>query len=212
MVVHVAKICESAVGHDSVIVSTPDEAIAEACKDWNVETVTSTNVCRSGTERLVEFAKAQNYDRYINVQADEPLLTPAVLLEFIERSSNESVSCIGASVIQSHGDILNQNVVKLAVSNSRLIYASRLPIPFNPKAGTYQFLKHTGLYSFTRRDLEVFGRQDKSDLEAIEEIEILRLLEAGSHVAVTNIENYGISVDTPSDYAEVCRILEANSQ
>jgi 3-deoxy-manno-octulosonate cytidylyltransferase (CMP-KDO synthetase) len=199
MVIRVAERCVEAIGHDLVLVSTPDLEIRDACEKHGIQSIASSSSCESGTDRLVEYAQKSNEDFIINVQGDEPMIPTSVILKFYNNAIQLSKTCIGVSRIFDDKSARSSSVVKTAFSRSRLIYASREPIPVGSEDGRAIYYKHTGIYAFTRSDLLIFGNYKRGPLEISENVEILRLIENGIEVCAIEIPNYGRAVDTLED-------------
>jgi len=200
MVVRVAEACIQAVGRELVTVSTPDQEIQEICLKYGIDVIVSSTLCESGTDRLVEYAKSFNDDLLINVQGDEPMIPPEIVEDFYNHFMNVAKTCIAVSRIFDDKVLQSRSVVKVATSENRLIYASRLPIGMNQGESSTTYFKHTGLYGFTRNDLLQFGSFNRGPLELFENVEILRLLERGIPVEVYEVANFGRAVDSLEDY------------
>ena len=211
MVVRVAKVCAAVVGSSGVTVSTPDQEIVRVCEDHGVNVHLSSLACQSGTDRLAEFSKAwDGTGQLVNVQGDEPMLTPEVLSTFLDACQGLSGTIVAVSRIYDPDQAESESTVKVARSNGKLVYASRRPLPAQARDGSVQFWKHTGLYSFSTDALNFFASTSRGPLECAENVEILRLIERGQPVSVVEVPAYGRAVDTERDllYArEVCKVL-----
>lgn len=126
------------------------------------------------------------------------MLTPQILNTFLSSSLELDEPIIGISSISEKQEAADPSVVKVAVSNKRIIYASRLPIPSSDSSKGL-FYKHTGLYCFARHDLQSFSSAEVGELEKSENIEIMRFIENRVSVGFVLVPNYGRSVDTPGD-------------
>ena len=202
MVIRVANICIDAVGRERVFVSTPDDSIIEACNSFKINSVRSSIECSTGTDRVLEFSLNFDYEFYINVQGDEPLLDSQIIVDFIHKALVLDSTTIGVMKIEDENEVISPTVVKVAISGNKLIYASRSPIPFNRDGGHQTYFKHTGLYAFKKAGLREFG-QGIGDLEDVEKVEILRLLENRVIVRTVEVPKYGSAVDTPEDLERV---------
>ena len=128
MVVRVAQQCSQAIGIENVIVSTPDKAIFDISKEYGFKSIYSSIECKTGTDRLYEYILNSNENLIFNVQGDEPMIPISVIQNFYNQVLKSGKSCIGIAPITKNEDIFNTNVVKVAVSDDKLIYASRSPI------------------------------------------------------------------------------------
>ena len=64
------------------------------------------------------------------------------------------------------------------------------------------------IYAYPHDVLIVFGSQEqKTPLELIEDIEILRILELGYDVKMVEVSGSSISIDTPKDLEKVMHFL-----
>jgi 3-deoxy-manno-octulosonate cytidylyltransferase (CMP-KDO synthetase) len=132
------------------IVATDDERILEAVSSAGYEAVMTSRDHASGTDRIAEVASAlEDYDVVVNVQGDEPLVSPLTIERAVE-AMNESGAVKGNYLegkgavsaqeigivttwepIDSVADLLNPDVVKIVVDgNGFAIYFSRSAIPY----------------------------------------------------------------------------------
>ena len=85
-----------------------------------------------------------------------------------------------------------------------LLYMSRSPIPSNKKRIMKDAFRQICIYCYSKHELRKFARYgEKSPLEKIEDIEILRFLEIGSRVKMLKLSNRSISVDIKADVKKV---------
>lgn len=211
------------------IVATDDRRIMDAVQAAGFEAVMTSPAHRSGSDRLAEVAASlDDADVVVNVQGDEPLISPLT----IERAVDELINADEAQVVTTcerftrAADVLSPDVVKVVVDKGgRALYFSRAPIPFPREAvrryGTLQialerepqllnlFRKHTGLYAYRRAFLLEYSGWPQSVLEDAEALEQLRALERGATILVVETEEPSIGVDTFEDLERV-RALVAN--
>ena len=205
--------CVRAKRLETVIVATDDMRIAEAAFGWGAEVALTARRHRSGTDRLAEVAsKASEFTHFLNIQGDEPLTDPKLLDRMVDQfGSDRSLEMITAAHAfgDAAGDVTSPHQVKVVLdTQSNALYFSRSAIPFVRDSGTRAtFLRHQGIYGYTRDLLLRFVSWKMSPLERAESLEQLRALENGIriHVLVTNTGSPGI--DTPEDAAALERIL-----
>ena len=80
------------------------------------------------------------------------------------------------------------------------MYLSRNKIPFEAKRKSSSFLKHLSIISFKPDALIEFSRSKQTELEKIEDIELLRALELGMKVKSFKLKGDSFSVDIIDDY------------
>lgn len=134
---------------DRAIVATDDQRIEAAVRSAGYEAVMTNGEHRSGTDRIAEVANAlEDADIIVNVQGDEPLISPLTIERAIkamgeegkwdkgEKGKGEGVKEeIGIvttwEAMESARDVLNPDVVKIVVDeHERAIYFSRSPVPY----------------------------------------------------------------------------------
>jgi 3-deoxy-manno-octulosonate cytidylyltransferase (CMP-KDO synthetase) len=74
------------------------------------------------------------------------------------------------------------------------------------------YWKHVGLYAYRRAVLETFHSLPPSPLELAEQLEQLRLLEAGIPIRVLETDQPTIGVDTEEDLRAVEALLSARAR
>jgi 3-deoxy-manno-octulosonate cytidylyltransferase (CMP-KDO synthetase) len=83
---------------------------------------------------------------------------------------------------------------------------SRAGIPLS-KEGDFHFAyKQVCIYAFSKKHLQLFYKSHKkTPLEEVEDIEILRFLEAGIKVKMVEVEAGSLAVDIPSDVDKIVK-------
>ncbi len=211
MIHHVWDICINAVSRKKVVVLTDDYRIKNYCIKNDINYSMTSSKCKTGTDRIYEYAKENKYNYYINVQGDEPLIDPKHILDVLKFTINQKTITNCYSMC-SKKEYLSKNIPKVVVSDNKdLLYMSRAPIPACknnqiPK----KFYKQICIYGFPRKSLLKFGKYDKkSSNENYEDIEIIRFLDLGMKVKMIEIEKTSsIAVDTLVDLRKVRKIFE----
>jgi len=210
MVVHVAKRSQLADNIDEVIVCTDSTKIIQTCFKYDIKVCITPDSCKNGTERILAAKKRldiPNRDLVIDIQGDDPLVTPKTLnqvADYIKKTTNEDVIAI------PHIELCpasNKNVVKVVASGNKVIYLTRsdAPYPFN---NYMQLKKHLSVIGFSGESLEMFGRLSVGELEAIEGVELLRAVEGGMNVETFLIDSENsFSVDVIDDFQRAERSL-----
>jgi 3-deoxy-manno-octulosonate cytidylyltransferase (CMP-KDO synthetase) len=195
----------------NVYLATDDERIAMAAKSLEIQVILTSSEHASGTDRVVEAVQTLGLDHttvVVNVQGDEPCISPRVLTELLTPFWDPQIQVsTGARILQPEY-AEDPNLVKVVrAQNGQALYFSRSPIPYARDGAPGSFLLHLGLYAFRLPVLRRFHELGPSPLETVEKLEQLRLLEAGIpiHIVLSNHQCYG--VDRPEDVAKVEAIL-----
>lgn len=199
-----------------VCLATDDRRIFNAARDSNIPVLMTSREHKSGTDRVLEAARAINAPEHsvvVNIQGDEPVLEPEMLDQLLApfvSAADVDIATLARPISPDEAD--NKNVVKVVFSHTgKALYFSRSIIPYSDKQ--LSCFAHVGLYAFKMPYLEKFCALDRGRLEKIEKLEQLRLLEADIpiHVVVTRHVSHG--VDTPKDIENVIKIMrEKNNE
>ncbi len=208
MIQHVWQLCCDAVGSEKVYIATDDDKIASAVSQFGGQTIMTSDQCLTGTDRLAEANKQLNCDFIINVQGDEPLINPRDIQLVIDEHLRHPGTVVNAMCkINSQAEFESLTVPKVVCNkNSSLLYMSRAGVPLS-KEGQFHFAyKQVCIYAFSKEHLELFHSfTEKTPLEQIEDIEILRFLEEGIDVKMVEVEQGSLAVDIPSDVDRIVK-------
>ena len=192
---------------EQVIVATDDERIADVAAKFGADVVMTKKSHRSGTDRMAEVADKISAQLYVNVQGDEPLLSPAAVDDLIRGMMENPRAPIGtlAHRIESEAEWRSPEVVKVVCNrHHEALYFSRSPLPFQRAFDKKtRLLRHVGIYAFRARALATFVSLKPSPLEIAESLEQLRALEHGMVIQVIETKYRCLGVDTPADLARV---------
>ena len=212
MVVHVCERAKKS-GAAAVHVATDDERIAAAVRAHGYSALMTRADHPSGTDRLAEAAKKlrlKDSDIVVNVQGDEPLISPALIKRvgvLLSKKKQASVST-ACHAIHDEASLASPNVVKVVLDREGYaLYFSRSRIPF-PREGEPKCYRHAGIYGYRVTFLKKYARLGPSPLEKSEALEQLRALWHGCRIAVAVSETeIPPGVDTPQDLEAVRRML-----
>jgi 3-deoxy-manno-octulosonate cytidylyltransferase (CMP-KDO synthetase) len=148
-------------------------------------------------------------DIYVNIQGDEPTLTPDFFPPLLALFANPAVQVATLAVPCAAGEIDDPNAVKVVTAlDGRALYFSRATIPFDrDKSGHAAWRKHLGIYAYRRAALQQFAALPPSPLEKLERLEQLRLLENGIALYVADAPRDTIGVDTEADLVRAEAVL-----
>jgi 3-deoxy-manno-octulosonate cytidylyltransferase (CMP-KDO synthetase) len=227
MVCWVAERAMAARNVDRVIVATDSSIIVDVVRSRGLEAMLTSESHASGTDRIAEVAESLSEARVVvNLQGDEPLISPETIDRAIEQMYQELASPDGAGIvttwepIEGFDDLTNFDLVKVVVGEKgQAIYFSRSAIPCPRDAikkhgssiAAYEndpdflklFRKHTGLYVYRRDVLLQFTRWPQTALERAESLEQLRALEHGVVIRVIEASSSSTGVDTFEDLERV---------
>jgi 3-deoxy-manno-octulosonate cytidylyltransferase (CMP-KDO synthetase) len=189
-----------------VTVATDSREILSVCRELGIPTVRTSAGHRSGTDRLVEVMDREPADVYVNIQGDEPMVTPAhidLLVRPFQRRPDTQVSTLKIRIKPE--EARDPNVVKVVTDvEGRALYFSRAVIPHDrDSTGRARWYKHLGLYAYRAEALRRFSTLKPSELEQTEKLEQLRFLENGISIAVVETTQDTIGVDTEEDLKRV---------
>lgn len=208
MVLWCAELSAKAVGIEHTYVATEDERIASVVRDAGFNAVMTTSKPLTGTDRLAEAAEQLDYDIYINVQGDEPLVQPVDIRRIAARKAENMAQIVnGFCWIGDDEDPHSPNIPKvITTEDDRLIYMSRVALPGfkDPTMVPLRYKKQVCIYAFTREELRAFaafGR--KGMVEAHEDIELLRFLELKREIVFVETQPGSLAVDVDEDIASV---------
>jgi 3-deoxy-manno-octulosonate cytidylyltransferase (CMP-KDO synthetase) len=192
---------------EQVIIATDDDRIADVAAKFGADVVMTKKSHRSGTDRIAEVADKISAQLYINVQGDEPLLSPGAVDDLIRGMAESPRVPIGtlAHRIDREAEWRSPEVVKVVCNrHNEALYFSRSPLPFmrawDAKA---KLLRHVGIYAYRATALATFVSLKPSALELAESLEQLRALEHGMTIQVIETKYRCLGVDTPADLARV---------
>ncbi len=198
---------------DPVVVATDAEEVADACRARSIPVVMTSPECASGSDRVREVAGKIDADIYVNIQGDEPTLTPDFFPPLLRLFERPEVQVSTLAVRCPPHEISNPNAVKVvAAPDGRALYFSRSTIPFDRDAiGFSGYRKHLGIYAYRKAALGRFAALPPSPLEKLERLEQLRLLENGIAIYVAEAPRDTIGVDTEEDLARAENILKGRT-
>ena len=167
---------------------------------------------KCGSDRIAEVAKRHpEFDYILNLQGDEPQITPDVIDLAINALQKDSTGDISTLVrkITSKEQINNPNCVKCVFDNNyNALYFSRCPIPYERNKNEASYYAHIGIYCYTKKSLDKLTKLEQADIEKQESLEQLRALKNGMKIkiAITNLNPTGI--DTIEDYEKFKKLME----
>jgi 3-deoxy-manno-octulosonate cytidylyltransferase (CMP-KDO synthetase) len=203
-------------GVDAVRVATDDAEIAARVRAFGGAVVLTSATHPSGTDRVAEVARSpegREFDVIVNFQADEPFLPPehaeAAIGPVAAGAADIATLATPFATAQEWNSEAEVKVARAV--DGRALYFSRAGIPWS-EAGTPDFdaagadagcaapwLRHLGLYVYSRAALESWVTLPPSPLERLERLEQLRPLEAGYRIYVAVVGPCPGAIEEPED-------------
>ena len=146
----------------------------------------------------------------MDIQGDEPLINPRHIDEVIKfHLKNKKADIVVPSLkIQKTED---ENIVKVVKDkNLRVIYLSRLKVPYDFKKKLHYLNKHLSIISFKPNALAKFASFKPTYLEKIEGIELLRALEIGLKIKSPNLHGDSFAVEEKKDYLKAIKYIKTD--
>ena len=202
LVIHTYKRAKLSKKIDDLIICCDDEKILKIAKKFKAKCVLTSKHHNNGTERITEalLKQKKSYDLVVDIQGDEPLISP----DHIDKVINFHKKNLSADIILPTLKIKladNQNLIKVVTDNKKnVLYLSRAKIPLEFKKKNSFFKKHLSIISFKKDALIKYSSSKKSNLEKIEDIELLRALEIGLKIKTLDLVGDSFSVDVIEDF------------
>lgn len=214
--------CKTGIAHQDIIIATDNQEIFDCATNFGASVIMTKASHESGTDRLAEVVtKLAWHDNEIivNLQGDEPLITPEVIqltAETLAGNKQAGMATLACN-LDDETQLHDPNCVKLVCNNNnQAMYFSRAAIPFardGVNSGLFNssknpWLRHVGMYAYRVKTLKKLIQLPMVALEEIEKLEQLRALWHGIDIQVARIAQApGHGVDTAEDLARVRELL-----
>jgi 3-deoxy-manno-octulosonate cytidylyltransferase (CMP-KDO synthetase) len=208
---HVWNCTVDAEAFDNVYVVTDADAVANMVCGWGGNVLRTHGRFTNGTERIASLLEQLPGDRFVNVQADMPLLPADLFAQMIEAWSEATAQLITPVYrISDTESLFDTDIVKVvrAGDGTALIF-SRQAVPFVRGVEPQQWLSHgpfwahVGIYGYTRQALQNYRHWPVSPVEEAEKLEQLRFLDHGERVMTFEVPGPVLSINRPDDVDRV---------
>jgi 3-deoxy-manno-octulosonate cytidylyltransferase (CMP-KDO synthetase) len=199
----------------SVIVATDSERIADAARAAGAQAIMTSPDLPSGLDRVAAVARDLQDEIIVNIQGDEPFVSPEGLDHLVSLFRNPDV-IMGtlAAPFPIDEDPHDPNRVKVVMDRmGRALYFSRAAIPYQTGAGSdlaggwATSALHVGVYAYRRATLLELARLGPCPRERGERREQLRALWNGIPIHVAVGEYGSLGIDTPEDLERARRLF-----
>ena len=224
MVVRVAEQAKLS-GADEIWVATDDLTVRDAVEAHEFAALMTRTDHLTGTDRLAEVVEQRGWASdtiIVNVQGDEPLIDPAVIIQTARQLavSGADIATV-AHPIDDATEFFNPNVVKVVCrADGDAAYFSRAPIPYardhfakenggESLPASFPAYRHVGLYAYRASFLKAYAGLTVAPTEQFESLEQLRALWHGYRISVALIDSAPApGVDTPEDAARMRKLFD----
>jgi 3-deoxy-manno-octulosonate cytidylyltransferase (CMP-KDO synthetase) len=187
---------------DDVLVATDADEVMHACARLGIPAVLTSSAHPSGTDRVWEVAQNRAADVYVNIQGDEPFVTPGHIARLVEPFRAAPDTLVSTLCIRATPDEVDARQVNKVVfgAGGRALYFSKWGIPYDRDGRGVIRYKHPGFYAYRKAALDAFHALPPSTLELAEGLEQLRFLENGIGIVVRETTEATIGIDTEEDF------------
>src|SRR5580692_7905663 len=111
---------------DPVLVATDSDEVAAVCRARGIPVEMTSPDCPSGSDRVREVARRIDADIYVNIQGDEPTLTPEFFVPLLALFDRPEVQVSTLAVPCPPHEIANPNEIKVVTAlDGHALYFSR---------------------------------------------------------------------------------------
>ena len=216
----IQRVHEAALGSQAseVIVATDSEKIKEVCNQFGAECLMTKQQHRSGTDRVNEIAQILDWPNeqiIVNLQGDNALM-PSENIDQVAKllfdNPSYSIATLATNFL-SKDEEEDRNAVKVFINketNEAITFKRNLKDYVNQSVN---YLRHIGIYAYTRSSLRTFSDSDPSIDEEEEKLEQLRAYGLKLRIIVGKASvTPGPDVDTYDDLLLVNSIYNKTKQ
>jgi len=188
---------------DDVIIATDDQKIFKTATDFGAKAI-MTDVCDTGTERVIAAQGFLNADYIINVQGDEPFINPSDIDEVIKLLHDHPNKVATLTTNLCEGEEKDPNVVKAianAVGSVGMFTRSSIYIKTN-----FTF-KHIGIYGYSSKMLEKISKLEPSESSIRDSLEQLTWMDNNISIVAGWTSYKSLGVDTKEDLRKALEIV-----
>lgn len=194
---------------DEIYVATDDLRIYEVCEKYNINVIMTRNDHMNCFYRMHEVAHKISADRYIMINGDEPLIESECIKTVVDEVVKTKADYLFSyRRLKNPVETLDTGNIKVVISDNKLVYLSRYPVPCPHKSVMFDYKKIIGIQGFSIEALDFFVNTPPGEIEQIEDIAELRWIENHKIVNCIEVFSDSISVDNPRDIAKVTQIMK----
>lgn len=218
MIYHVyfrSKLCKEL---NEIYLATPNNEIKKYCEKNGMKVIMTKNtheraVCRTAEAMSkLERKTKKKIDIVVMIQGDEPMVLPEMIKKAIKPMLHDkSIRVVNLMTpLKSKAEQNDPNHVKVVADKRNFaLYFSREPIPsWKRGARDAPMYKQVPIIPFRRDFLIQFNKLPPTALEAVESVDMLRILEHGYKLKMVPVSFGTYSVDVPKDLRRVERLMK----
>lgn len=188
---------------DRIVCATDSDQIAEVVSRAGFEFLL-TGPANTGSDRVAEAARALDLDLVVNLQGDEPLVEPDVLVDVARELAAHPDCWVSVACPLAPSDAELATVVKVRVENGFAVDFTRHVEPSDAP----RWFQHQGIYAYSRVARDEFSALPQSAVEKERSLEQMRIM--GRRPIRMVVSRYpSVSVDVPSDAAAVEALIKS---
>ena len=200
VIVHVAKRAQLSKFLGKVVVCTDSEEIADTCRAYDIETTLTSSNFKNGTERIASVIENYKYEYIVDIQGDEPLVSPLhidIVAESISKNLKKEDIIIPTLEVPYS---VPETIVRVQSSLSgRIMTLTRASLPHRYSVPISTVQKHLSVIGFTKNALLKYGQLEQTPNEQSEDVELLRALENDMSLYALPVEGNSFSIDVQDD-------------
>ena len=189
---------------DKLVIATPDEEIMNWAKNYEIPAILTSHHHERATERAQETLdilskQGERYDFILLLQGDEPQIFPDDIKNLSAAFSGSELEIVNLVYPIDGDDLDNPNVVKAIMTNtSKISFFTRAHVPNKSDKA----MRQLGMIGFTFAALTEYTHLKPTPLEALESIDMMRLLENDYEINAVISSSPILGVDDPEDIAK----------
>lgn len=205
MIVCVAEKASQAKKLNEVIIAVDDAKTVEVLKPYDLNVVMTSKDHTSGSDRIAEAVKDIEADIVVNIQGDEPMITPEIIDDMINEFDDLNVQMVTAvSTVLSEKDINDPNSVKARLDDgcNAVMFVRKIP-----DGKISDWYHHVGIYAYRKETLFKFKSLPPTENEKKHNLEQLRALDNGIKIKAVVTDFPFRGVDTEKDLTSLLQYL-----
>lgn len=207
----IQQISKSSYFNNNIYVFTDNNIIKDELLNFPCNVILTTGKYKNGTERISKNIEniSTKYKYIINIQADEPFISPINIDYSIEQHLKNNENNVFYTTLHEtrNSDVYLRSASSLKLTttiNNNVLYYSRNIIPWNKEGKVrdkYVYKTFTGIYVFDREKIKKYCTLNNTCLQLHEDCEQLKILENGYKIKSYPTREYNeISINTQQDY------------